>query len=80
MFLIPELLAATFDWNILKNIHIDGKTFILAGGLEPENVARAINLIHPDGVDVSSGVESDGVPGKDKKKIELFVNNVRNAY
>ena len=70
----------TFDWNILKNIHINGKTFILAGGLEPENVARAINLIHPDGVDVSSGVESDGVPGKDKKKIELFVNNVRNAY
>lgn len=69
----------TFDWSIVKNIPRDGKTFILAGGLNPENVKQAINLIHPDGVDVSSGVESDGGQGKDKNKIELFVKNVRNA-
>jgi phosphoribosylanthranilate isomerase len=49
--------------------------FILAGGLTPENVSRALQETHPAAVDVSSGVES--APGqKNLKKIEAFVKAV----
>lgn len=51
------------------------KTFILAGGLQSENVAEGIRIFHPDVVDVSSGVE--GLNGKSKEKIETFVRKVR---
>lgn len=67
----------TFDWKILKDFEVL-KPMILSGGLNPGNVARAINEIAPYGVDVSSGVEMS--PGK--KKAELmrqFVENVRKA-
>jgi phosphoribosylanthranilate isomerase len=51
----------------------------LAGGLTPENVRQAIAAVHPDAVDVSSGVEL--MPGiKDKEKIRLFIQNCRGAY
>jgi len=52
------------------------RPFWLAGGLTPQNVGDAIAAVHPDGVDVASGVES--APGiKDERKVHLFVASVR---
>ena len=64
----------TFDWTIARDVapHHD---FLLAGGLSPDNVGRAIAVVHPWGVDVSSGVETDGV--KDSAKIAAFARQVR---
>ena len=63
----------TFDWIIAKNL-ADMYDVILAGGLTPDNVGRAIQEVHPLGVDVSSGVETAGV--KDASKILDFANEV----
>lgn len=68
-----------FDWSLVKTLPKDGKILILAGGLNPENVAKAIEYIHPDGVDVSSGVEYGDKPGKDPDKIKRFVENARKS-
>lgn len=66
-----------FDWKLLDDIPRDGKMFILAGGLTPENVYDAVKRVNPDCVDVSSGVEKDEGIGKDRNKIFAFVNNAR---
>ena len=66
----------SFDWRIAGAIAAC-HDFFLAGGLTPENVARAIDVAHPWGVDVSSGVETDGV--KDTQKIMAFAAAVRRA-
>jgi phosphoribosylanthranilate isomerase len=51
---------------------------VLAGGLTPENVREAIEQVHPDAVDVASGVET--IPGvKDKEKVRLFLERCREA-
>lgn len=66
-----------FDWTLLKNFSRK-KPVMLSGGLNPENVAAAIEIVRPDAVDVSSGVES--APGvKDAGKIFTFVKNARAA-
>lgn len=62
-----------FDWALLA--HID-RPYFLAGGLNPDNAAQAAKL-HPFALDVSSGIETDGV--KDKEKMKRFMAQVR-AY
>ena len=62
----------TFDWSLLKNFP---RPYLLAGGLTPDNVARAVADLGPYGVDVSSGVETDGY--KDREKMAAFVAAVR---
>ena len=81
-FLIPNssfiLLDAgagggkVFDWNLIKNFQGE---YFLAGGLNPENVDAAIEMLHPFAVDVSSGIESGGK--KDLKKMATFAEVVR---
>ncbi len=72
--------GSTFDWNLLKSIpKSDGKIMLLAGGLNPQNISKALSEVRPHGVDVSSGVEySDGGKiGKDPAKVAEFVRLVR---
>lgn len=59
----------TFDWSLVQR-RAAGPYF-LAGGLDPDNVSDAISALHPYGVDVSSGIETDGV--KDESKMAAFV-------
>ena len=66
----------TFDWSIASEIAKRHPVF-LAGGLSPANVRQAIETVQPWGVDVSSGVETDGV--KDSTKIAAFATMVRSA-
>ena len=70
---VPGGTGETFDWSLIPET--PPKPIILAGGLEPENVASAITQIRPFAVDISGGVEaSKGI--KDHSKIEEFVNEV----
>merc|ERR1712087_939998 len=64
----------TFDWEIGEAVQKEAP-FILAGGLTHENVGRAVAQVQPWCVDVSSGVESDGV--KDLSKIASFIQNAK---
>ena len=66
----------TFDWRIAGEVARQ-HDFMLAGGLNSDNVAQAIDAASPTGVDVSSGVETDGV--KDPQKIVAFAEAVRRA-
>jgi phosphoribosylanthranilate isomerase len=66
-----------FEWSKIDRKVFDGKKVILAGGLNVENVSEAIKIINPEMVDVSSGVETDGV--KDLEKIKLFIEQAKGA-
>ncbi len=61
-----------FDWSCLDEFE---RPFMLAGGIDSTNVARAIRTVRPYGIDISSGIETDGV--KDDEKITAFTNIVR---
>jgi phosphoribosylanthranilate isomerase len=69
------------DWDMLARERslVDDIPFILAGGLTPANVAEAIRIVRPHGVDVASGVER--VPGrKDAALVQQFVHAAREAF
>ncbi|MEO3945194.1 phosphoribosylanthranilate isomerase [Gorillibacterium sp. CAU 1737] len=69
----------TFPWESIppyrEAAHRLGMSLIAAGGLTIDNVRSLLDLYHPDGVDISGGVETDGV--KDIQKIRTFVERVK---
>ncbi|TXL64066.1 phosphoribosylanthranilate isomerase [Cerasibacillus terrae] len=67
--------GTVFDWCILKKFNLDHKKLILAGGLSPKNIQQAIATVHPAIVDVSSGVETNGI--KDPVKMKQFIKNAK---
>ena len=76
-FLLDNSIAGSgekFNWNLVGE-KVKGTSIILAGGLTNENVAKGIKQLKPYGVDVSSGVETNGF--KDYKKIKEFIRKVR---
>lgn len=68
----------TFDWSLVPAFPKVNQFSLLAGGLNPENVAGAILATGATGVDTSSGVENDNGLGKSREKIMQFVKAVRN--
>jgi phosphoribosylanthranilate isomerase len=75
---LPGGNGVSFDWGLLNGLD-PRLSFMLSGGLDPDNVAEAIRLTRPFAVDVSSGVESG--PGlKDAGKIKAFVKAARTAF
>ena len=65
----------SFNWQLVERLHESSKSIILAGGLNHENVKEAIRVVRPYMVDVSSGVETNGV--KDQRKIQLFLQSAK---
>ena len=61
-----------FDWSCLDAFE---RPFMLAGGIDSTNVARAIRTVRPYGIDISSGIETDGM--KDYEKMKAFINVVK---
>lgn len=73
----PEIAGGTgrrFNWDLAAGLNGQYR-IVLSGGLSPDNVADAIARVRPYGVDVSSGVETDG--RKDPAKIREFVRRAR---
>lgn len=64
--------GTTFDWNMVKGVD---RPYFLAGGLNARNVGEAIDTLKPYAVDVSSGIETNGI--KDKAKMAAFAAVVR---
>lgn len=74
---LPGGTGTTCDWTLAARVARERPVW-LAGGLDPENVARAIEVVRPFGVDVASGVErSPGV--KDLARVRAFIEAVRRA-
>ena len=73
---IPGGTGETFDWDRIP-VGL-GPRIVLAGGLDPNNVADAVRRVRPYGVDVSGGVEAaKGI--KDPRKIKAFIEEVLSA-
>jgi len=65
----------SFDWELIKLTEVS-RPFFLAGGITAENAAEAIRLAEPEGIDVSSSVETEGY--KDFDKMKKLIRAVRN--
>jgi phosphoribosylanthranilate isomerase len=75
----PEVAGGTgrvFDWDLAARVNGRHRV-ILSGGLTPENVGEAVARVRPFGVDVSSGVETDG--RKDPVKMREFITRARSS-
>lgn len=73
----PGGLGVVFDWQVLEGLALN-KSFLLSGGLNLGNLAQAVRIARPHGVDVSSGVER--APGvKDANMIRAFIGAARGA-
>ncbi len=68
-----------FNWEIAVDAMKFGR-IILAGGLTPDNISEAVNMVRPYGVDVSSGVEGSSKGKKDHKKLKLFIERAKSAF
>lgn len=64
--------GTTFDWSLIRDVP---RPYFLAGGLSPDNAAQAVKCLNPYALDVSSGIETDGV--KDEDKMKAFAAAVR---
>lgn len=64
--------GTAFDWSLLREIN---RPYFLAGGLHPGSVKHAVETLRPYAVDVSSGIETDGL--KDISKMKEFVHSIR---
>ncbi|MCK0206920.1 phosphoribosylanthranilate isomerase [Starkeya koreensis] len=74
---LPGGNGVAFDWTLIAGLDLS-RPFMLSGGLDPDNVADAVRLIRPPGVDVSSGVErAAGI--KDPERIAAFLRAARAA-
>ena len=69
--------GTTFNWELIKNSQ--KLPFILAGGLNPDNIELALSKVSCTGVDTSSGVESHSRK-KDLHEVERFIKKVREAH
>jgi phosphoribosylanthranilate isomerase len=67
--------GTSFNWELCSSSRFPNKRIILAGGLHQENVGKAIEMVKPEMVDVSSGVETEGK--KDLQKIRVFIENAK---
>jgi phosphoribosylanthranilate isomerase len=83
---LPGGTGHAFDWSRLAALPVDRNVpIIVSGGLDPDNVTRAIRTLRPYAVDVSSGVEERDAAGrprrglKDAARIEAFMQGVRSA-
>lgn len=76
---VPAKIGGTgqeFDWRLISHINNIKRPIFLSGGLHVDNVKKAIGVVNPDWVDVSSSVEAS--PGKkDHKKVKKFIETVK---
>lgn len=69
--------GSSFDWRLLEETRAFNRPFFLAGGMKPENVGYAAEHFKPFGIDISSGVESNGY--KDENKIRTVIGRIRDV-
>jgi phosphoribosylanthranilate isomerase len=68
----------TFDWILVREL-AGVRQVVVAGGLTPDNVAEAVRVVGPFGVDVASGVEASDPRKKDPDRVLAFVRAARRA-